>query len=189
MGITNTNRYVVLLRGINVGGNNVIKMTDLKKCFTEMGFADVCTYIQSGNVMISSEEKNILELAERIERELSNSFKYNSKVVVISAEDLKRIITGAPNGFGNAPDKCRYDVIFLRWPLSATQAIKIISTKEGVDSVEIGPGVLYFSRLISKATQSYLPKIIKLPIYKEITIRNWNTTTKMLSITQEIINK
>jgi uncharacterized protein (DUF1697 family) len=102
-------KYVALLRGINVGGNNLIKMTALKACF-------------------------------------------------------------------------EYDVIFLKEPLSAAVAMKSVRTKQGVDQAYGGTGVLYFSRLISRASQSQLSRLVSQPVYQSITIRNWNTTTKLLSL-------
>jgi uncharacterized protein (DUF1697 family) len=88
----------------------------------------------------------------------------------------------APDGFGSDPDRYRYDVIFLRPPLTATKALKSVSTNPGVDQVSPGTGVLYFSRLISKATQSRLNRIIGLPVYQDMTIRNWNTTSRLLAL-------
>ena len=60
--------------------------------------------------------------------------------------------------------------------------MKSIRTKIGVDQAFAGKGVLYFSRLIRKASQSYLTRVIQLPIYQSMTIRNWNTTTKLLAL-------
>ena len=75
--------------------------------------------------------------------------------------------------------KFRYDVIFLeRRP---PRALKSVKTKEGVDQAFAGPDVLYFSRLTAKAAQSQLSRVISLPIYQSMTIRNWNTTTKLLT--------
>ena len=61
-------RYVALLRGINVGGNNLIKMVDLRGSFAKMGFGEVETYIQSGNVVFSSKQTNKAKLTEMIEK-------------------------------------------------------------------------------------------------------------------------
>jgi len=63
--------------------------------------------------------------------------------------------------------------------------MKNVSTKEGVDHAYKGKYVLYFSRLTSKASQSHLAKIIKLPVYQSMTIRNWNTTTKLLALMEK----
>jgi uncharacterized protein (DUF1697 family) len=174
--------YLALLRGINVGGKNVIKMTDLKACFEEMGLADVATYIQSGNVLFVASKKGEASLSATIEKALSRRFGYESRVVVVSHEQLERAVKRAPKGFGRKPDRYRYDVIFLREPMSASEAMKSVSTREGVDQAWKGDGVLYFSRLIERATQSHLSRIVGLPVYQEMTIRNWNTTTKLLAL-------
>ena len=176
--------YLALLRGINVGGKNIIKMAELKACFENMGFADVATYIQSGNVMFRGSGKNHKNLMSEIERGLSKRFNYKSRVVVVSQNELEKVVKHAPKGFGKQSDKYRYDVMFLKEPLTAREAIKSVRTREGVDKADAGRGVIYFSRLIKRATQSYLPKIVQLPIYQQMTVRNWNTTTKLLALMQ-----
>lgn len=175
-------RYVALLRGINVGGNNIIKMSDLKACFEEMGFIDVVTYIQSGNVLFSVKQLNKQILVDTIEEKLSERFTYQSRIALISIDHLRAIVELAPASFGSKPDEYKYDVLFLRESLTVEKALGSISVKEGVDEVFAANGVLYFSQLKSKASSSHLPKIVGQPIYKEITIRNWNTTTKLLLI-------
>lgn len=176
------NRYIALLRGINVGGNNIIKMADLKLCFENMGFTNVVTYIQSGNVLFDSNENDYQKLTLEIENALSERFNYNSKIVLLAQTDLNRIVNAAPNGFGVNPDEYRYDVIFLKPPVTSEEALSKIKTKEGVDFVTAGDGVLYFSRLSSKSSQSQMTKMIGTAIYKEMTIRNWNTTTKLAEL-------
>ena len=174
--------YVALLRGINVGGNNIIKMTDLKACFESLGFKDVRTYIQSGNVLFRVAGSNQAALTKRIETALSKSFNYKSRVVVRSQKQMQAIVAKAPKGFGSDQDTYRYDVLFLKDPLTAAKAMKSVSMKEGIDEAYAGKGVLYFSRLISKATQSHLNRIASMPVYQSMTIRNWNTTTKLLNM-------
>ena len=77
-------QYLALLRGINVGGNNIIKMADLKACFESLGLTDVVTYIQSGNVIFKSAEKDKAKLTKMIEAGLSKRFNYEARLVVIS---------------------------------------------------------------------------------------------------------
>ena len=175
-------QYLALLRGINVGGKNIIKMAELKACFGALGFESVRTYIQSGNVLFHANELDRARLICYIEDALSRSFNYGSRIVLRSAEEMKEIVAGAPKGFGSDPATFRYDVIFLKEPLTAKEAMESVTTKEGVDQAFAGEGVLYFSRVISKATQSHLTRIISLPVYQSMTIRNWNTTTKLLEM-------
>lgn len=173
-------RYVALLRGINVGGKNLIKMADLKACFEEGGFDNVTTYIASGNVIFESKERSASKLTKMIEGLLRASFKpYEPMVVVRSKSQLRTIVDKAPKGFGKQPEKYRSDVLFLKAPVSAAATLKIIPTKEGVDQAYAGPGILYFSRVTEKATASRLGRIIELPVYKSITIRRWGTTVKL----------
>lgn len=175
-------RYVALLRGINVGGNNLIKMADLKACFERHGYEDVTTYIQSGNVVFSSARAALPQLTERIQRMLAESFDHEASVVLRTRSQMREIVEGAPEGFGAEPDRYRDDVIFLMPPLTAPTAMQSVRTRDGVDRAWAGPGVLYFSRLTARAAQSQLSRIVSMPIYPRMTIRNWNTTTKLLRL-------
>lgn len=175
-------RYVALLRGINVGGRNLIKMAELAACFERNGFEDVTTYIQSGNVVFGSSGSSNADLVARIERMLAGSFDYEASVVVRSRRQMRAIVDGAPPGFGADPDRFRSDVIFVKPPLTAKAAFAQVPTKEGVDRAWAGTGVLYFERLTERATQSRLSAIVSMPLYRSVTIRNWNTTTKLLRL-------
>ena len=124
--------HVALLRGINVGGNNLIRMADLKACFEDGGFADVATFIQSGNVLFTA-RGSAPELMARIERMLSSTFGYEASVVVRSRSQMRAVVGRAPPGFGAEPSRFRYDVIFLKPPLTARAAMRVITPREGVD--------------------------------------------------------
>ncbi len=175
-------KYLALLRGINVGGNNIIRMVDLKASFEAMGFSAVVTYIQSGNVIFDSAETNRQKLITLIEQHLSERFSFKARIVLVTRAQLENAVRKAPEAFGEAPDLYRYDVIFLKEPLLPAEAMQSVTVREGVDTAYAGEDVLYFSRLISRATQSYLSKLILMPVYKNMSIRNWNTTTKVLTL-------
>jgi uncharacterized protein (DUF1697 family) len=174
--------YVALLRGINVGGNNLIRMPALKSCFEAQGLRDVSTYIQSGNVLFTAGRANQGALTGQIEQALSKTFAYQSRVVVRSFEQMQAIVDGAPRGFGGRPAAYRYDVIFLKHPLTADEALAGMSAKPGVDRLVAGDDVLYVSRLIAKAAQSHLSRVVGTPVYQNMTMRNWNTTTRLLEL-------
>jgi len=176
-------RYVALLRGINVGGKNLIPMPALKATFEENGFEDVRTYIQSGNVVFSTGTSKQAELTRRIERMLRKAFgHYEASVALRSRAQMGSIVERAPDGFGSKATLYREDVIFLMPPLTARTVVESVPIKEEVDRIWPGTGVVYFSRLTSRATQSRLSRIISLPIYQQMTIRNWNTTTKLAEL-------
>jgi uncharacterized protein (DUF1697 family) len=174
-------RYVALLRGINVGGRNLIRMAALKAIFEDQGFRNVATYIQSGNVIFESQETSF-KLVRKIEDMLAAAFGYEASVVLRSRTQMRSVVDRSPAGFGSQPARYRYDVLFLKAPLSASAVVKTVPIKEEVDEVHAGPGVLYFSRLISKATQSRFSRFASTPVYRNITNRNWNTTVKLLEL-------
>ena len=171
---------LALLRGINVGGRNVIRMAELRNCFEAEGFRDVVTYIQSGNVIFRSPSSGLGTLTVRIEGMLVAAFGYKGRVAVRSRKQMQAVVEGAPEGFGARPDAYRYDTLFLMPPLTPADAMKQVRTKPGVDEAWAGGGVLYFSRLIDKASRSHLSRIASMPVYQSMTIRNWNTTTRLL---------
>ena len=174
--------YVALLRGINVGGKNVIRMADLRNCFEAAGFREVTTYIQSGNVIFHSPGSAPGPLTTRIEEMLASAFNYRARVMLRSRDQMEAVVAGAPAGFGSQPDQYRYDTIFLRPTLTASAAMEQVRTRPGVDEARAGDGVLYFSRLISQASRSYLSRLVSMPVYQDMTIRNWNTTTRLLKL-------
>jgi uncharacterized protein (DUF1697 family) len=174
-------KYVALLRGINVGGNHIIKMVDLKSCFEGQGLKEVATYIQSGNVVFSAPGRPDA-IAQRLEAAVESTFDCRTRVMLRSQPEMEAIVGRAPKGFGTQPAKYRYDVIFLNPPLTAEAALEEVLTRPGVDTARAGIGVLYFSRLIARTSQSQLARVVSLPIYKSMTIRNWRTTTTLLQM-------
>jgi uncharacterized protein (DUF1697 family) len=177
-------KYIMLLRGINVGGKNIIKMADLKACLEKHGLEDVRTYIQSGNVIFRA-DSNEQTLTEEIQRVLSKQFGYTATVAVLAERQLRAVIKKAPKGFGQRPDEYYSDVLFLMPPLTAKEVLPQLKLRDGVDQAWAGDGVLYFARLGRLRTKSKLSEITKLPVYKQLSIRSWNTTTKLLALMDE----
>lgn len=173
----------MLLRGINVGGKNKIPMKDLKKCLEELGFTEVVTYIASGNVILRS-DKSAEKVKALVEEALPKNFKLDSeliKVLVLARSQLQSVIDNKPKGFGESPEKYHSDVIFML-DMDPHEAMLVFSPKEGVDRVWEGSGAIYSQRLSAQRTKSRLSKIIGTPAYKSMTIRNWNTTMKLLEM-------
>ena len=176
-------RYVILLRGINVGGKNKLSMAALKEALEELGCENVTTYINSGNVVLES-KKSAKALEAEIETVLPKKFKLDSeliRVLALTKAQFKAAVTGRPNGFGDEPGKYHSDAIFLMSGKVA-EAVKAFSPREGVDALWPGKGVIYHQRLSTQRTKSRLNRIMATPVYKEMTIRNWATTTKLLDM-------
>ena len=176
--------FVALLRGINVGGNNLIPMVGLREAFTDAGATDVATYIQSGNVLFDGDGGQDAWVT-RLESVLAKRFGYHGRVTLRSHRQLRAIVQGAPRGFGEDPETYRSDVLFLYGPSTARRLAAGIRTREGVDSMTAGTGVIYWERLAARATQSLISKMASTPVYQEMTIRNWRTTTTLLRMLDE----
>jgi uncharacterized protein (DUF1697 family) len=174
-------KYVALLRGINVGGNSIIKMTDLKEAVEKCGFTGVITFIQSGNVIFESDEINNDQIVARLADCLLKYFKYDSSLVVRSLEQFTKIVSEIPTDWEKSDDLRRY-LAFIAGPLTAQDVIREISLKEGIDSLKLGTGVLYMSTKLRGLSRSGFTKLINTKVYRYITIRNFNTVQKLLAI-------
>src|SRR5829696_4816677 len=91
--------FVALLRGVNVGGNNMISMSALKKSFEEMGFTGVSTYINSGNIIFKSKEADARKLERKIEQMLLRDYELDSKVVVRSFSEMEKLVQSLPRNW------------------------------------------------------------------------------------------
>ena len=176
--------YVALLRGINVGGKNLIRMPALKECFEAGGFEDVATYIQSGNVLFRATGA-AAALEDRIEKMLSKTFPYEATVMVRSRTQMRSVVDNAPKSIGADTKTHMYDVIFLKKPLTPSGVLKQVPVREDVDEIYKGSGVVYFSRVAKHAARSRLSRVASLPIYKNMTIRSWTTTTRLKQLMDE----
>jgi uncharacterized protein (DUF1697 family) len=174
-------KYVALLRGINVGGKNPVPMAALREAFEAGGYDDVTTYIQSGNVLFST-DRAAKGLEDHVESLIEARFGIPILVVIRSERQLRSVITSAPDGFGTEPTKYHSDAVFLKAPLTAAKAMRVVQEREGVDRAWPGTGVIYFQRLSARRTTSKMSKIVGTEEYRSMTIRNWNTTTKLLAL-------
>jgi uncharacterized protein (DUF1697 family) len=174
-------RYVILLRGINVGGKNTLSMAKLKAALEELGYENVATYINSGNVVADS-KKSAKAIEAETEKELPKRFKLDSELIRVLAlpkATYKKMVGGRPKGFGDEPKKYHSDAIFLMRGLKLKDAVSAFDPREGVDAFWPGKGVIYHRRLSAQRTKSKLNKVLGTPHYKSMTIRNWATTMKL----------
>ncbi|MBO0852569.1 MAG: DUF1697 domain-containing protein [Nocardia sp.] len=172
--------YVVLLRGINVGGKNKVPMADLRRCLEALGFTDVSTLIASGNVIVRT-DLHPDDIAARIEDALPANFGLDDALIrvrVLTREQFHAVADNKPPGFGEHPQTYHSDVIFLMG-IDCARAMSVFRPRDGVDEVWPGDGVIYSQRLSSQRTRSRLGQIVGTPEYSSMTIRSWNTTMKL----------
>ena len=178
--------YLVLLRGINVGGKNKVPMAALRTVLEGAGFTNVSTYIASGNVFLDSRLKPA-KVAATIEAALPKAFKLHSeliKVAVLTKAELEAVVAKRPKGFGDEPTRYHSDAVFLMG-IDAAEAMTVFSPRDGVDKVWPGDGVIYSQRLSAQRTKSRLGRIVGTPPYASMTIRSWQTTLALRDLMRE----
>ena len=179
-------RFLALLRGINVGGKNVIAKDDLRKCFEGLGFTNVRTYIQSGNILFVSENGRDKELTALIERGLSKRFSYEAQAVVLSHRRYKSAIKAAPDNWGK-DDAQKHNALFTLSSITPKRVLaQLPSPKTGIETITTGPGVIFWSVSKKQLTKTTLMKLAKEPVYQQMTIRNHNTAFKLLELFEEL---
>ncbi|QQO08809.1 DUF1697 domain-containing protein [Breznakiella homolactica] len=170
--------YLALLRGVNVGGKNLIRMDALKSAFEGLGFTDVKTYIQSGNVIFSSAEKDKSAIAKKIREEIRETFGADTDILVFTGKQIRTVVAEAPPDYGT-DEAWKYDVLFFADTCNPEDVILDFPVREGVDRIHLGRQVIYAARLKSLASRSHISRIIGMPFYRSLSIRNWNTTRKL----------
>ena len=173
--------YLVLLRGINVGGKNKVSMARLRELLEELGYEDVSTYIASGNVILRS-NRSAETIKREIEAALPKAFRLDTDIIsvlVLTHDQLRDVVKRKPRGFGEHPETYHSDAIFLIG-IDAATAMEVFDPHPEVDRVWPGDGVIYSQRLSAQRTKSRLSKAITTPLYKSMTIRSWSTTLALL---------
>ena len=178
--------YVALLRGINVGGNNMVAMADLRASFAGLGFSDVASYINSGNVLFRAKSKDPRALEKNVEAMLAARHDLPGPTVVRSRDEMARLIEAIDHEWKMVSPDWRYYVAFLRHTIDAESVLDALSPKEDIEEIVYYPGTLLWRARIADLTSSGMQKIASLPIYKELTIRNLNTTRKVFALMEKM---
>lgn len=171
-------QYIILLRGINVGGRN-LKMDELKSCFEKEGYSNVQTILQTGNIILSANVKTPELLTKKAEALLEKTFHYPAKVITITPKHLKKIMEGNP--FRDAdPDFHRY-IVFLKNGFEQSIIKDFKPVKEVDEKIRADDGVIYWTVPKGSTLGSPFGKYIAKIAAKEFqTTRNVNTLEKIL---------
>ena len=178
----NSYQYVAFLRGINVGGHVLIKMTDLKKFFEKMGFKNIRTLLASGNVIFESDRKDKKVLTKEIGSGLKKVFKKDINIILRSLDDLKKLQSSEPfKEIDMAPGIRLYVTFLSERAILRTITIPYISPQKEfcilhATSTEVF-SVLDISK--GKGTPDAM-NILEKEYGSDVTTRNWNTVLKIL---------
>jgi uncharacterized protein (DUF1697 family) len=179
-------KYVALLRGINVGGSRKIVMAELREIMKRNGFEHVQTYIQSGNIIFESSERDVSVLVSRLEDLIKKEFGHAVPVVLLSQKELETVVDEVPSGWMQDP-AWKYNYLFLQSSHTASEVIQAVGKlKPDIEKLTPGKRVVYQELLFTRFGQTTSGKLTSMPVYKIMTIRNHNTVTKLVEMIRQI---
>lgn len=181
--------YISILRGINVSGQKLINMGMLRKSYERLGFGNVTTYLQSGNIIFIGKDIDADKLAQTISRQIESDFGFDIPVIVLPIDKLQQIIDHNPFAKESDKDKTFLHVTFLssipeKYDLNAIEA-----KKQNGEEISITANAVYlycpngYGR--TKLNNNFLEAKLKVTA----TTRNWKTTNELLNIAQQITGK
>ncbi|WP_027634434.1 DUF1697 domain-containing protein [Clostridium hydrogeniformans] len=177
--------YVALLRGINVGGKNKIHMKLLKETFVRIGMESVTTYINSGNVIFRDMKHTKLEITTFIQEAIFRDFQLKIKVLVHNINDFENMMKIIPDSWKN-DESMRSDVLFLWEEIHRETLLAELKIKPQIDTVIYVSGAILWAVDKGNITKSGLQKLVGTSLYKNMTVRNVNTTRKIYEIMKEL---
>ena len=172
-------RYALLVRGINVGGKNKVVMAQLRQELTELGLEKVETYINSGNIFYTSTAPKA-RLVKKLETFFAVHYPFIQSFSLLSQEDYEAELENLPDWWSK--DLARKDVLFYTEGLDVDQVIKKVNSLELEDEVvHFGKLGIFWGKLSEESyyATAYHKKLIKMPFYRNITIRNAKTFDKI----------
>lgn len=170
-------KYVALLRGINVGGNSKIEMARLRTLFADLGYTNVSTYINSGNVIFDTDD-NQQQITNDIEQGIKEAFGLSVPVLVRTKESVDTLCQEIPSEWENDSNQ-RTDVLFLWHEIDNLSILESIKHKPDIERVLYLPGALVWNIDRKNVTRGSMLKIIGTDVYKKMTVRNINTVRKL----------
>lgn len=183
-GVWQMEKHIALLRGINISGKNKVSMPVLKTAFEEIGFLDVSTYINSGNVVFSSDIEDISELIRKCEAIIAKRFMLDIPVTIVSAKELADTLEHAPAWWGIDKESVNY-AIFLIAPITMEEVFAAVGEiKPEYEQIAHYGNVIFWTAPLKTFSKARWSKIASSSVNNNVTIRNANTAKKLLQMTK-----
>lgn len=171
-------KYIALLRGINVGGNNKVEMKKLKVLFESLGFTNVSTYINSGNVILETERQDVDNLTQEIEKKLGEQLGLSLRIVLRDEESIRMLCAQIPATWKNDADE-KTDILFLWKEVDKKESVDELKLNPEVDKVQYFKGAIVWHIERKYYAKSGMNTFIGSHLYKNMTARNINTLRKL----------
>ena len=177
--------HLALLRGINVSGHNIIKMEALKTTLEAIGFQNVQTYIQSGNVFVDTEEENASKVGFLIKQEIFKVFGHEVPIVVVNKQDLAACFKNNPFLKEKDLDTKKLYVAFVSTTLKSDSINDLKISQFKPDEASIDGNKIYIKYAVNAGKTRFDQKYIEKKLNVTATIRNWNSVMQLLKIYEE----
>ena len=177
--------YISLLRGINVGANKRMKMEKLRGSCEALGFGEIATYIQSGNLIFKAAKLSADAVSKKIEKQIECDFGFHADVITRTAEDLKKIIASNPLLKQPGTEESKLHVVFLPAAPSAEGVEKLESVILPPDRVRVARSEIYFYFPNGVSGSSLWKHNLDRVLGISGTMRNWNTVNKLLEMAEK----
>jgi uncharacterized protein (DUF1697 family) len=177
---------VSMLRGVNVGGHNQIKMDALRRLYESLGLRDTQTYVQSGNVVFRTKEQSLAALSNKIENAIERSFGFRPVVVLRTPAELRDVVARNPFAKRRGIEPGKLLVTFLSNHPAAQALEQVLKIKADPEELHIdGREVyIYFPNGQGRSKLSWVK--IEKKLNTSGTGRNWNSVTKLLEIAEQL---
>jgi uncharacterized protein (DUF1697 family) len=177
---------ISLLRGVNVGGHNMIKMDALRVLYESLGLHNPQTYVQSGNVVFGTKERDLVRLAKRIEDGIEGSFGFRPAIILRTSSEMQDVIARNPFAKRRGIEPNRLLVTFFATDPGAEAREKILGIKADPEELRISGRELYVYYPNGMGRSKLSHAIIERALKMSGTGRNWNTVAKLLEMAESV---
>ena len=178
--------YISILRGINVSGHKIIKMEALRTSYENMGFSNVKTYVQSGNVIFSYDDIEINKLEEQIFQQIKKDFGFDVPVIVMSIEKIEEIIKNNPFLKDKSKEESFMHVTFLASKSETYNFNTIEEKKQGNEDIVFSDYAVYLYCPNGYGNTKLNNNFIETKLKVRATTRNWKTTNELFQIAKQL---
>jgi len=179
--------YISILRGINVSGQKLIKMDALRKMYENLGFRNVTTYVQSGNVVFTSDDTELHDMELKISHQIEKEFGFVVPIIVLTVDRMKSVIDNNPFLKDTDKDRSFLHVTFLSSKPACFDQKAIEDKKQQGEDLFLSDDAVYLYCPNGYGNTKLTNNLFETKLKVKATTRNWKTTSELFKMSQKVI--